>query len=357
MGFRMRGRNLWTPGTQAGKFRTIAAKKKCAPTTATVRTEATLNDNSHLRISPQDLERLLGTLEVNFVALSECLVSAGYSLKLGGVDAPGIHYNVVGTGRAVFDNQTVVPLAPHTLIVVPPNSPLRIEVDGSGPTLRPVNGNVQTMAHDKIRRFTAGDGPAALILVCGYFHATYGASADLFGGLSAPVVERFSEEDQVDVKLRTALSELVAQEIGSATMSAALLKQVIVILLRRSLVSMHAWTERFALLSDARIARAFAAMAARPGDTHTVENLAQLACLSRSAFMARFAQIVGKSPMRVLRDLRLRQAMHQLKAGSSSVEQIAHNAGYASRSSFVKTFRKVYGADPTQFRSGERTKA
>jgi AraC-like DNA-binding protein len=313
----------------------------------------TLNDHSHLRISPRDLERLLGALEVNFVALSECLVSAGYSLELGGVDAPGIHYNVVGTGRAVIANQ-VVPLAPHTLIVVPPNSPFRIEGGGSGPTLRPVKGNVETAAPDKMRRFTAGDGPPALILICGYFHATYGASADLFGSLSAPVVEQFSEEEQVDVKLRSALSELVAQEIGSAAMSAALLKQVIVILLRRSLMSMHAWTERFAVLRDARVARAFAAMAARPGDAHTVGKLAQLACLSRSAFMARFAQIVGKSPMHVLRDLRLRQAMHQLEAGSSSIDQIAHNAGYASRSSFVKAFRKAYGADPSQFRSGGR---
>lgn len=318
-----------------------------------------MNDHSHLRISPRDLERLLGTLEVNFVALSECLVSAGYSLELGGVNAPGIHYNVVGAGRAVIANQMVVPLAPHTLIVVPPNSPFRIEVGGSGtnPTLRPVNGNVQTTAHDKIRRFTAGDGPPALILVCGYFHATYGASTDLFGSLSVPVVEQFSEEEQVDVKLQSALSELVTQEIGSATMSAALLKQVIVLLLRRSLVSLHAWTERFAMLSDARIARAFAAMAARPGDAHTVENLAQLACLSRSAFMARFAQVVGKSPMHVLRDLRLRQAMHQLKASSSPIDQIAHNAGYASRSSFIKAFRKVYGADPSQFRSGDRAEA
>jgi len=318
-----------------------------------------LNDHSHLRISPRDLERLLGTLEVNFVALSECVVSAGYSLALGGVNAPGIHYNVVGAGRAVIANQVVVPLAPHTLMVVPPNSPFRIEVGGSrtNPTLRPVTGNVQTMAHDKIRRFAAGDGPPALILVCGYFRATYGASTDLFGSLSVPVVEQFSEEEQVDVKLQSALSELVAQEIGSAAMSAALLKQVIVILLRRSLVSMHAWTERFAMLSDARVARAFAAMAARPGDPHTVENLAQLACLSRSAFMARFAQVVGKSPMQVLRDLRLRQAMHQLKASSSPIDQIAHNAGYASRSSFIKAFRKVYGADPSQFRSGDRAEA
>lgn len=273
------------------------------------------------------------------------------------MNAPGIHYNLVGTGQAVIANHIVVPLQPHTLIVVPPNSPFRIEVGGEGanPTLHSVEGNVQSMTYDNVRRFTAGEGPPELILVCGYFHATYGASTDLFGDLRAPVVEQFSVDDQVDVKLQSALRELVAQEVGSETMTAALLKQVIVLLLRRSLVSMHSWTERFTMLSDLRIARAFSVMAARPGDVHTLEDLAQLACLSRSAFMARFTQVVGKSPMYVLRDLRLRQAMHQLKTGTSTIDQIARNAGYASRSSFIKAFRKAYGSHPSQFRRDVKT--
>lgn len=58
----------------------------------------------------------------------------------------------------------------------------------------------------------------------------------------------------------------------------------------------------------------------------------------------------GKSPMQVLRELRLRQAMHQLKAGGVAVELVAGNAGYASRSSFIKAFRRSYGMDPSEVR-------
>jgi hypothetical protein len=50
-----------------------------------------------LRVSPRDIDTLLSTLEVRFVALSECLVSAGFRLEMGGVDAPGIHYNIGST--------------------------------------------------------------------------------------------------------------------------------------------------------------------------------------------------------------------------------------------------------------------
>jgi AraC-like DNA-binding protein len=292
---------------------------------------------------------------VRFVALAECLVSGGYRLELAGVNAPGIHYNLVGTGRAVIGDRPPVSLLPHTLIVVPPNSPFRIEVPGDlgYVRLQPVDVRLKTARAD-IRRFTAGAGPHDLILVCGYFHATYGGSTDLFANLDVAIVEQFQVEDQVDAKLQAALKELIAQEIGSGAMSAALLKQVIVLLLRRSLVSISAWIERFAILSDARIARAFGAMAARPGEAHTVQDLADLACLSRSAFMARFTEIVGEPPMRVLRDLRLRQAMQQIRGGKESIKQIARASGYASRSSFIKAFRKAYGVDPSGVRRSMR---
>jgi AraC family transcriptional activator of mtrCDE len=311
-----------------------------------------LNERPVLRISPADLESVLGTLEVNFVALSECLVSMGYSLELGDVNAPGIHYNLAGYGRAIIGNRDPIPLRPHTLIVVPPNSAFRIEVEGSNgfSGLLAVKGRPQTTSSSTVRKFTAGDGEPSLMLVCGYFHATYGGCADLFGGLTEPIFEQFSAQDQVDIKLQAALTELVAQEIGSGAMSAALLKQVIVLLLRRSLVSMNAWVERFSVLSDPLVARAFAAMAMRPGDDHSLQSLAHLACLSRSAFVARFTSAVGRSPMQVLRELRLRQAMHQLKASGLSIELIARNAGYSSRSSFIKAFRKSYGMDPSEAR-------
>ena len=313
-----------------------------------------MNEHPVLRISPADLEGLLGTLEVNFVALSECLVSMGYSLELGDVNAPGIHYNLVGNGRAIIGNRAPIPLMPHTLIVVPPNSAFRIEVEGSKgfSGLLAVKGRPQTASSGAIRKFTAGDGEPSLMLVCGYFHATYGACTDLFGGLTEPIFEQFSPEDQVDVKLQSALSELVTQEIGSGAMSAALLKQVIVLLLRRSLVSMNAWVERFSVLGDPLVARAFAAMAMRPGDDHSLQSLSHLACLSRSAFVARFTGAVGKPPMHVLRELRLRQAMSQLKASGLPIELVARNAGYASRSSFIKAFRKSYGIDPSDVRRG-----
>ena len=73
------------------------------------------------------------------------------------------------------------------------------------------------------------------------------------------------------------IEQLVSQEIGFGAMSAALLKQVIVVLLRRSISSMQSWVERFSMLRDPQIARAFSEMAAQPGRHHSLQSLAQCA--------------------------------------------------------------------------------
>ena len=65
--------------------------------------------------------------------------------------------------RAVIGNREAVPLMPHTLIVVPPNSPFRIEVEGSNgfTGLRSVKGEPRTASSGFMRR-VAGDVPATL---------------------------------------------------------------------------------------------------------------------------------------------------------------------------------------------------
>ncbi|HEY4129201.1 MAG TPA: AraC family transcriptional regulator [Gemmatimonadaceae bacterium] len=304
-------------------------------------------------LAAHDLDRLLSALEVSFVRLSECVVSPGYGLELGGVDAPGIHYNLRGTGTLYMGDHPPISLSPHTLIVVPRNSPFRVEARDPKSIAAPiiVDHRSQTLPLGSLRRFAVGDGEPGIVLICGYFNASYGSSTDLFASLTGPIAEQFEPDDKLDQKLKAALDELTAQEVGAATMSASLLKQVIVALLRRSLTSKALWTERFAMLSDARIARSFAAMAAYPGKAHTVESLASVACLSRSAFMARFGELVGRPPMIVLRELRMRQAAQQLTHDDVSVEQVARAAGYASHSSFVRAFHRAYGVDPSEYRA------
>ena len=326
---------------------------KMATSLRTAEDEEIVNSKPLARISPSDLDNLMMTLEVEFVKLSECVVSPGWRLTMAATNAPSIHYDLIGMGRMIIGNHPPIDLQPHTLIIVPAGRSFCIEVavDKRHPaTLTITEENARTFAPGALRRFAAGSGEPEVMLICGYFRATYGASIDLFRTLTSPIVEQFSATDQLDHRLRSTMGELVAQEVGTGAMTAALMKQVLVTLLRRSLTTKNLWVERFSMLGDPQIARAFAEMVTHPELPHSVESLAQTACLSRSVFMARFTRLFGKPPKATLRDLRMRQAAVLLKNSGLSVDQIVHRVGYTSRSSFSRTFRKIHGCDPSASR-------
>jgi len=203
-------------------------------------------------------------------------------------------------------------------------------------------------------RPAADIGPPQIKLVGGCFRACYGWSVDLFARLTAPIVERFDEGDQVDEKLRSALCELHEQQVGAGVVTGALLKQVLVMLLRRSLKSPGKWIERFSLFGDPQIARALADMVAHPEAAHSVDELSRAVGLSRSLFMARFASEIGRPPMTVLRELRLTRAADLLRLKNCPVDRAARAAGYSSRSSFVRAFKSVYGCEPSDWRVSAR---
>ena len=297
------------------------------------------------------------TLDVNVVWLTECLVSPGWRLSFPANDLPAIHYNLAGSGEMVVGDAPAIPLDPHTLVITPPRQPFRIDVtiDHSMAALRVMEARWRSAnSSEVLHRFVAGDIEPMVMLICGYFRASYGRSIDLFATLPSPIVERFETADDLEHMLRSALAEISAQQVGAEAMALALLKQVLVRLLRRSLSSADVWLERFSILSDPQIARAFVDMLARPGASHSLLTLSQTAGLSRSAFMARFAAAFGCSPMAVLRQLRMRHAADMLAANVLSIAQIAHAVGYTSRSSFVRAFRQIHGHDPSDHRAAAR---
>jgi AraC family transcriptional activator of mtrCDE len=307
------------------------------------------------RISRSDLDSLMRTLEVHRVRLSECALTASAQLAVSRCGDPTIYYGLKGAGCLLIDDAPPVRLKPHTLVVVPPHTALTVVgADGvAAPRGVRKQANV-AFTPGSTRRHRLGEEGAAVEFVCGSFQAFYGAALALFASLATPIVEAFNAEDQLDQVMGYAMAELAAQDVGDGAMSAALLKLVLLALLRRSLISANPWVERFSILNDPPIARAFAEMTSRPSARHTIHGLSHAVGLSRSAFMARFAAAFGESPMSLLRRVRMRCAAELLAANALSIDQVALSVGYQSRSSFTRTFRRHYGSDPSDYRGAAR---
>jgi AraC-like DNA-binding protein len=322
---------------------------KAVPKQALVGQNVSPPAGATVKLSTTDLNNLMRALDIDVIALTELLVPRGHRVEFGTIDVPGIHYNLSGVGRMSINGGPKMPLSPHLLIIVPPNTPFAIEVGGGSGPPKLISRDCWTR-QDGILRIAVPNEQPEIVQICGFFNASFGPSVRLFGELREPVIEQFEPADRIDLKLREAMDELLQQEVGVGAMTASLLKQIVVSLVRRSLRSFQRWTERFSILADRQITRAFADMVARPGAAHSVQSLAHSAGLSRSAFMARFSDIFGQSPMAILRDLRMRQAAIDLTTTTMSIDVIAHNAGYESRSSFVRAFRKAYERDPSDYR-------
>jgi AraC-like DNA-binding protein len=103
-------------------------------------------------------------------------------------------------------------------------------------------------------------------------------------------------------------------------------------------------------LRDRQIGPALALLHEHPERTWTVESLADALGPSRSAFAARFAQLVGEPPLRYLSRVRLNAVASRLSSSDEKMSAIATSLGYESVSGFNKAFKKRFGLTPGEYR-------
>jgi AraC family transcriptional activator of mtrCDE len=140
----------------------------------------------------------------------------GIRAPAGQSDAPGIHYNLKRTCKRHFPNEASINLSLHTLVIVPADCAVRIEVpEGRHATsvLKPTDGRIQT-TEDILSSYVAEENEPEILLICGNFRASYGRAVDLFGTLSAPTVDQFETGDRRPVKSVSAIVQFMARALS-----------------------------------------------------------------------------------------------------------------------------------------------
>lgn len=299
------------------------------------------------------LDQWLSTLDVEVAALTECQLGAGHGMEFHGGDLPGLHFVLEGNGDMIVNGQRLE-MRPDMMIITPPHQDYRFTTAQAGEPVRLQSvqpAYEETARETRIKYCKAGEGQAAVKLICGHFRARNAASSDLFAGIGQAVSEIFQPGDQLGHRLKWAVEELNSGQLGAKAMATAILQQILVMLFRRAMLSSNDWIGKLGIVTDRQVSRAFAAMQSNPGEAHSLASLAQIASLSRSAFVDRFNRAFGCAPMTMLRDLRLQRAHDLLQLQKIPVDQIAREVGYQSRSSFTRAFRQKFGNDPSSARN------
>jgi len=99
-------------------------------------------------------------------------------------------------------------------------------------------------------------------------------------------------------------------------------------------------------LADQQIGRAISLIHQDPAREWTVASLAGESAMSRSAFAARFTELVGEPAMHYVTRWRMNVALDQLQETGATVAELAGRLGYRSDAAFARAFKRVTGASP-----------
>jgi AraC-like DNA-binding protein len=126
------------------------------------------------------------------------------------------------------------------------------------------------------------------------------------------------------------------------------LADILVIQAIRSWISTdpQAQTGWLGALRDKQIGRAIALIHRDPARDWTVASLASAVGMSRSAFAARFTELVGEPAMHYLSRWKMHAALTWLRQSDAPLSQLASKLGYESEAAFSRAFKRLMGVSP-----------
>ena len=185
-------------------------------------------------------------------------------------------------------------------------------------------------------------GPGAARLLCGRLKVRWPGGVEAQFLPAALTVK--SESNFIDLEALSAR----AHGVGSA----ALLTRAAALLLTSAL---RDHPECYSIFRDANfrdpISRAVQFMNRHFHRDWTVAELAAKVGMGRSTFASRFLVEVGKPPMEVLTDIRMREAMKLLTQTRVKICEVGERVGYRSQSAFSRRFESYFRQTPGKMRS------
>jgi AraC-like DNA-binding protein len=206
-----------------------------------------------------------------------------------------------------------------------------------------------------------GEGGAPTTLICGAVRLDHPLARNLVGILPQTICIEASGGSRTT--WMRGVFKLMAAEAGAFQPGG----EAVVTRLADVLViqAIRAWIETapaartgwLGALQDQQIGRALALIHRHPARAWTVASLARELALSRSAFAARFTELVDEPAMRYLTRWRMQIAQHALETEGATVAELAGRLGYRSEAAFARAFKRVIGVPPGAVRRGGEPRA
>ena len=294
------------------------------------------------------LDGFLSSLDVRVSTFTACDLREGWQIAFPPMDTANIHLVLIGEG-AIRAANTTLAVAKDTLVVIPAGLAYAFESAPGAPhkyhgNLSPPDGGATLPV------IKAGVGRRVMLTACGAVTAQHHGTIDLFRTLPRPIARPLENAHLLTGQLSLLIDELKQIRVGTRPMIDALLKQCVLMLLRDPLLDDALGIPWSKAVAHPPLWRAFVAMTEALDAAHSLNTLATTAGMSRSTFSSHFTQAFGRSPMVLLREMRMHRAAALLADTTLPIDTLARSVGYGSRSQFSNAFRKFHGESPMSFR-------
>ena len=203
---------------------------------------------------------------------------------------------------------------------------------------------------DRYEILRHGEGGASTSLICGAVRFDHPAARSLVEILPQIVhVEASGASGSERIESTLRLLALEARELrpgGEAVITR--LADILVIQAIRAWIETDpaARTGWLGALQDRQIGRALSMIHRDPARAWTVAALADELAMSRSAFAARFTELVGEPAMQYVTRWRMHVALTTLQDEGATIAELAARLGYRSEAAFARAFKRVIGVPP-----------
>lgn len=195
-----------------------------------------------------------------------------------------------------------------------------------------------------------GGGGAPTTLVCGAVRFDHPA-AHAFVRMLPRVIHldaaSSAHADWMESTLRLMAAEAKALRPGGETVITRL-ADLLVVQAIRSWIQQDAAAQTgwLGALQDKQLGRALMLIHKDPARAWTLASLASEVAMSRSAFAARFTELVGEPPMHYVARWRMHVAVTWLKEDTAGLGELASRLGYQSEAAFSRAFKRFIGVSP-----------
>lgn len=325
------------------------------------------------------LDNLLGSVRVQSSVFFRMTLAAPWGIaidselfhfaeKVRGGGAPLAPYNqlsgmrkvafhIVASGQCFLDvgeGNPSIRLGPGDFVVLPQEHAHALKSDSRGP-VRPLLEQLMANPPAANGEWSSGGAGATTRLVCGAMKFDNTRTNPILAALPQLIHVKASDDGApswLNLTIQHVIDELDSDRPGVESVVRRL-ADILFIGAVRSYVEQGMSMARsgwLAAINDEQIGRAVALLHSEPSRPWSVVMLADCVALSRSAFAARFRQLLGEPPVHYLTRVRLDNAAKRLRTTNDKLVVIASAAGYDSASAFTRAFERHIGMSPGTYR-------